>query len=57
MLSYAWYGGTDSNTVGEDFSIEKRTDEYYIKANYDANDPYAEGYRSNERLAMKISNI
>ncbi len=57
MLGYAWCGGTNTTVVGEDFSIEKKGNDYYIKANYDANDPYAEGYRCNERLVMKISNI
>lgn len=72
-LGIGWCGGTASNVVGGDFTVEKVTtlEEaakyqndfdgfqnvpfYVIKANYNKDDPYASGYRANERLKMFIS--
>lgn len=73
ILGIGWCSGTESNRVGEDFSVKKVTtlndaDKYrndfkgynklpfwVIEANYDENDPYSEGWRSDERLKIFIS--
>ena len=60
-LGFAWCSGTNSKFVGQDFGftkvIENGKSVYILKANYNSNDPYADGYRADERLEMKISNI
>ena len=60
-IGFAWCGGTKGKYVGDDFGFTRTTENgkpiYILKANYNSNDPYAEGYRRNETLEMKISNV
>ncbi|AEB77455.1 aerolysin family beta-barrel pore-forming toxin [Clostridium botulinum] len=61
-LGFGWCGGTASQSIGEDFEFRREEEEggkvsYTLTARYNSNDPYAEGYRANERLCMKISNV
>ncbi|MTK11006.1 MAG: aerolysin family beta-barrel pore-forming toxin [Clostridiaceae bacterium] len=56
-LGFGWCGGTRSQYVGEDFDFSKSGDDYILQAHYNANDPYASGYRASDRLKMTISNV
>lgn len=56
-LGFGWCGGTRSQYVGDDFDFSKSGNDYILQAHYNANDPYASGYRSSERLRMTISNV
>ena len=60
-LGFGWCSGTKTKRVGDDFSFRKVIENgkvaYVLKANYDSNDTHASGYRANERLEMKISNV
>ncbi|KGM96832.1 aerolysin family beta-barrel pore-forming toxin [Clostridium botulinum] len=59
-FGFAWCGGTAGSMVGENFEFSREEESgkpvYYLKARYNSNDPYAQGYRANERLVMKITN-
>lgn len=58
FLGYGWCGGTGSQYVGEDFSVYRdNSSQYTLQARYNSNDPYADGYRANERLKMQVKNI
>lgn len=61
MLGFAWCGGTNYERIGEGFDFERGTENgkpvYYLKSHYNSTDSYAEGYRANERLEMKVSNV
>ncbi len=58
FLGYGWCSGTASNKVGEDFSITRDNDQQYtLRANYNSNDPYADGYWSDSRLKMTVSDL
>lgn len=61
MFGFAWCGGTNYKEIGEGFDFERGTENgkpvYYLKSHYNSSDPYAEGYRANERLEMKVSNV
>ncbi|KGM93200.1 aerolysin family beta-barrel pore-forming toxin (plasmid) [Clostridium botulinum] len=60
-MGFAWCGGTALPDVGDDFEFkmdyENSKPVYYLTSRYNPNDPYAEGYRANERLTMKVSNV
>jgi len=59
-LGYGWCGGTASQYVGNDFSVSAVSGDstkYSINANYRDSDPHKDGYRSNERLKMTMSNF
>ena len=57
-LGYAWAGGTASQYVGEDIEVRRESsNEYSLRARYNGNDPYASGYRANERLKVNLQNI
>ncbi|MCD3351871.1 aerolysin family beta-barrel pore-forming toxin [Clostridium botulinum D/C] len=59
-LGFGWCGGTAKPEIGEDFEFRRAEEDgkpvYYLSSRYNSNDPYAEGYRANERLVMKITN-
>ena len=57
MLGFSWCAGTNGISVGEDFNVKKEGDKYVLKANYRKFDPFSEGFKSDERLEMEISNI
>ncbi|WP_189388223.1 aerolysin family beta-barrel pore-forming toxin [Bacterioplanes sanyensis] len=58
FLGFGWCGGTGSQHVGEDFAIyQDDASQYTLKARYNSDDPYADGYRADERLTMTVSDI
>ena len=59
MLGFAWAGGTQYGTVGQGFDVSYApgTKSYVLQAHYNASDPYASGYRANERLKITLSNF
>ncbi|MCD3195796.1 aerolysin family beta-barrel pore-forming toxin [Clostridium botulinum C] len=60
-MGFAWCGGTASKSVGNGFEFrmayENSKPVYYLTSRYNENDPYAKGWRANERLTMKITNV
>jgi hypothetical protein len=57
-LGFGWCGGTKYGTVGTDFSVKRTTDgNYELIANYREDDPYADGYRADDRLKITLSNF
>jgi len=58
LLGFGWCGGTRSQYVGEDFEFKKLGDgKYSLKARYNSNDTYADGYMADTRLEMIIDNV
>ncbi|APR88314.1 Alpha-glucosidase [Minicystis rosea] len=59
MMGFAWAGGTQTPYLGQGFdpAVLDTDGNYTIQAHYDANDPYAAGYRAGERLKIKLSNF
>ncbi|MDC3985046.1 RICIN domain-containing protein [Polyangium jinanense] len=57
MLGFAWAGGTQGTAVGQGFDVSPSGDGYVLQARYNPSDPYAGGYRSNERLKITLSDF
>ncbi|MDI1429552.1 RICIN domain-containing protein [Polyangium sorediatum] len=57
MLGFAWAGGTQGTAVGQGFDVSPSGDGYVLQARYNPSDPYASGYRSNERLKITLSDF
>ncbi len=56
-LGFAWCGGTASELVGEDMVASMDLEgNISIEAAYRPDDPYADGYRADERLEIYLSN-
>ena len=57
-LGFGWAGGTNSRYIGEDMEVSyDSNDSYTINARYNSNDPYADGYWSDNRLKIKVKDI
>lgn len=61
MMGFGWCGGTRSQYVGQDFDFKKTWKNgqvaYELQAHYNSRDPYANGYRANDRLKITIENV
>jgi hypothetical protein len=57
-LGFGWCAGTASQTVGEDFSVNRtQNGDYEIIANYRPGDPYTEGEKATQRLKITLSDF
>lgn len=57
ILGFGWCNGTRSQYVGGDFDVSKSGSSYILQARYHRDDPFADGYWSNRRLRITLSNF
>lgn len=57
-LGFAWMGGTRDGKVDTGYDVWQDSDgNIHLKGHYDRNDPHADGYRSDERTEIILSNF